>query len=192
MSEFQKLSKEEQMAFLINAYNAFTVQLILDHYPVASIRDIGGRVLRMLNKPWDIAFFSLLDGKIRTIDPIEHEYLRPHYKDYRIHAAVNCASASCPALLNEAFTGERLQQQLDRQMKRWLEDTSKNRVDHSNKTIYLSKIMDWYSKDFEEWGGGIRKVMVRHAPQLYEKAVKDRYQIRYLKYSWDLNDHKSN
>lgn len=142
LAEFEKWQDNQKKAFLINAYNALTVKLILDNYPVKSIKKIGG----LFSKPWRIEFFSLLDGKIKALDPIEHEWLRPKYKDFRIHAAVNCASFSCPPLRNEAFTSDKLDAQLDSQMKSWLADSGRNRI--SKHKFEISKIFDWYKDDF--------------------------------------------
>lgn len=184
--DYEKLSRNQKMAFLINAYNALTVKLIIENYPVQSIKDIGG----IFTKPWSIKFFNLLDGSIRSIDPIEHDYLRPNFQDYRIHAAVNCASKSCPVLRNEPFSADRLDQQLDEQMTQWLSDESRNRVDTSSKTIFLSKIFDWYEKDFETWGGGISKVLIKHCPQIFQSALEKGFRIKYLDYDWSLNEPK--
>jgi hypothetical protein len=172
------------MAFLINAYNALTVKLIVDHYPVKSIKDTG----TIFTKPWSIKFFDLLDGTIKSLDPLEHEYLRPKFSDYRIHAAVNCASKSCPELRKEAFVSEKLDAQLDDQMAKWLTDPHRNRVDHEGKTIFLSKIFDWYGKDFESTKGGITAILFKHAPELYKDAVARGYVIKFLDYDWSLNE----
>lgn len=182
--EYGTFSRSEQMAFLINAYNAMTVKLIIDHYPVKSIKDIGG----LFKKPWSIEFFKLLGGAIRSIDPIEHEYLRPKFKDYRIHAAVNCASKSCPELRREAFVPERLDAQLDEQMHSWLTDTSRNKVEPAQKTIWVSQIFDWYEEDFEAWGSGVTKVLIKHAPSIYKSPAAAGYKIKYLDYDWNLNE----
>lgn len=181
---YEGFSRAQKMAFLINAYNALTVKLIIDHYPVKSIKDTG----TLFTKPWSIKFFDLLDGAIKSLDPIEHEYLRPKFSDYRIHAAVNCASKSCPELREEAFIAEKLDAQLDDQMNRWLSDPSRNRVDHAGKTIFLSKIFDWYGKDFESDKVGITAVLVRHAPGQYKDAVARGYTIKFLGYDWGLNE----
>jgi len=167
----------QQQAFLINAYNAFTVRLILDNYPVKSIKKIGG----LFTKPWSVKFFKLLGGEIQALDPIEHEWLRPKFKDYRIHAAVNCASYSCPPLRRTAFTAAGLSIQLDEQMKIWLSDPERNQL--GGEPLKLSKIFDWYGKDFEQWGGGVLKVVAKHAPQ--PPAGKN---IKFLDYNWDLNE----
>ena len=122
-NDYKKWSREQQMAFLINSYNAFTVKLIIDKYPVESIRDIGS----FFSKPWSLQFFTFL-GKEMSLDPIEHEMLRPVFKDYRIHGAVNCASVSCPVLAKKAFTPQNLDDLLDQQMRLWINDPSRNQV----------------------------------------------------------------
>ena len=185
-SEYQSWSRHEQMAFLINAYNAFTIQLIIDHYPVKSIRKIGG----FFSGPWKKEFFSILDGELKSLDPIEHDVLRPEFKDYRIHAAVNCASISCPPLRNEAFTGARLDEQLDDQMRQWFADPGRNRFALESGEIELSRIFDWYEKDFDKWGGGIIIVLQRYAPDEVKELLKNDPDIDYLKYNWSLNEYR--
>ena len=117
--EFEGWNPQEKQALLINAYNALTIKLVLDHYPVTSIRSIGS----FFSKPWSIKFFKLLGGQIQTLDAIEHGYLRPNFKDFRLHAALNCASLSCPSLRDEAYIPRKLNQQLDEQMRMWLSDS---------------------------------------------------------------------
>ena len=179
--EYDQWSDHNKMAYLINAYNALTVQLIIDHHPTESIRKIGG----FFSGPWKKEFFSILDGTLTSLDPIEHDVLRPEFKDYRIHAAVNCASISCPPLRNEAFVGERLDAQLDDQMRQWLADETRNRF--SDNEIELSKIFDWYGKDFVKWGGGINNVLKKYGPEAAIRAVENDSDIDYLKYDWGLN-----
>lgn len=185
-TEFNKWSKNDKKAFLINAYNALTVKLILDHYPVKSIKKIGG----FFSKPWSLEFFSLLDGKIKSLDPIEHKWLRPIYKDYRIHAAVNCASFSCPPLRHEAFQGSKLDAQLDDQMKAWLQDKTRNQLDPAHKVFKVSKIFDWYKKDFDAWGGGVVAVINHYMNPPVSRDVAKEIEIQYLDYNWDLNEAK--
>ena len=117
-AEFERWSREQQMAFLVNAYNAFTVELILTRWPdLKSIKDLGS----LLQSPWKKKFFVLL-GEERHLDWIEHEQLRPRYQDPRVHAAVNCASIGCPALRPEAFVAPRLDAQFDDGMQRFMSD----------------------------------------------------------------------
>lgn len=173
----------QKKAFLINAYNALTLKLIINHYPVKSIKDIGS----LFTKPWSIKFFKLLGGKIQALDPLEHDVLRASFKDYRIHAAVNCASISCPALRGEAYTASKLEAQLDEQMRLWLADPSRNQIDPARKEQKLSKIFDWYGQDFIKWGGGITSVLKRHSPNSSWTALGDDIKIKYLDYDWRLN-----
>ena len=184
--DYEGYTKSQKMAFLINAYNALTIKLIIDKYPVKTIKDIGG----FFTKPWSVEFFSLLDGKIKSLDPIEHKWLRPNFKDFRIHAAVNCASISCPPLRNEAFVAERLDQQLDGQMRAWLGDKTRNQISSSKKTWKVSKIFDWYESDFKKWGGGVAKSIAKYmkAPPA-DKALED-IDIEYMDYNWNLNEAK--
>lgn len=182
--EYQKFSKEQQMSFLINAYNAFTVKLIVDHYPVKSIKDIGG----FFTKPWRVKFFSLLGGEIKSLDPIEHEWLRPKFKDYRIHAAVNCASISCPLLRKEAFIAKNLNSQLDEQMKTWISDSNRNNLNFGTHIFRLSKIFDWYEDDFKDWGGGVLNILFKHSGRKLPPSYVETTKIFYLDYDWGLNE----
>lgn len=184
--QYDAWSEQEKMAFLINAYNAFTIKLIIANYPVKSIKDIGG----FFTKPWSVEFFSLLDGTIKSLDPIEHKVLRPEFKDYRIHAAVNCASVSCPPLRRSAFTSKDLDAQLDEQMREWLADDSRNSWSGPKKQIRVSKIFDWYEEDFEQWGGGVKKVLMKYAPSDAKERIKSADDIDYLDYNWKLNESK--
>lgn len=183
-ADYKSWQAPQQKAFLINAYNALTVKLIIDHYPITSIKKIGG----FMAKPWTVKFFSLLGGKIVKLDPIEHDYLRPEFKDYRIHAAVNCASKSCPILRGEAYVPEKLEAQLDEQMKLWLNDTSRNSFDETSGVIKISRIFDWYEKDFDRWGGGVREVLRRYGPPSALKAIDKKGKIEYQDYDWSLNE----
>ncbi len=142
-----------------------------------------------MKKPWSIEFFSILEGKIKSLDPIEHAWLRPQFKDYRIHAAVNCASLSCPLLRNEAFSAERLDHQLDEQMTAWLDDKTRNQCDLSTGTASISQIFDWYEDDFLDWGGGVQQVFKKHSLGSCAKVIGSakKKQWKYLSYDWNLN-----
>ena len=184
-TQYKELSRNDKMAFLINSYNALTIKLILDNYPTKSIKSIGG----FFKKPWDIEFFSLLDGKLKSLDPIEHKFLRPVFKDYRVHAAVNCASVSCPNLRHEAFVADRLDSQLDEQMRLWLADNTKNNFGGDQK-IEISKIFDWYKDDFTQSGGGVLEVLKKYAPDNVKEKLAKNPSISYLDYNWNLNESK--
>ena len=190
---FNAFSKPQQMAFLINAYNAFTVALILTRYPkLASIRDLG----TLLSNPWKPKFISLL-GTEMSLDNIEHDTLRVkgRYDDPRIHFAVNCASIGCPMLREEAFVGDRLEAQLDEQTLRFMSDRSRNR--YADGKLQLSKIFDWYGDDFKQGHKGITSLgafAARYAnpladtPADRERIKAQGLEIGFLDYDWKLND----
>lgn len=190
-SDYEQWSEKQQLAFLINAYNAFTVKLIVDHWPVTSIRDIGG----WFRNPWKIDFFTLL-GEQRYLDWIEHEVIRQPgvFNEPRIHFAVNCAAIGCPALRPEAYVGERLNSQLEDQTRRFLSDKSRNRIDGD--VLRLSPIFKWYREDFERgWQGvdSLAEFLLPHAQTLgFPPSDKDgqpikHLEIRFLDYDWRLN-----
>lgn len=205
---FDSWPEADQLAFLINAYNAYTIDLILTAYPkIDSIRDLGG----FFSSPWKKDIAPLL-GKTRTLDEIEHALIRGQnervkgYNEPRIHFAVNCASIGCPALREEAYSGESLDSQLDAQTKRFLADTSRNRMDGN--TLKLSRIFDWYSEDFENnavresepWQGA-QSVNTENLSQfllLYKDALnlsaqqeslleQESAELEFLDYDWALN-----
>ena len=189
--QFNGFSKEQQMAFLINAYNAFTVEAILLKYPdLKSIKDLGlfGR------GPWKNEFFSLLGAK-RHLDWIEHDQLRPKYAEPRVHAAVNCASIGCPALFPDAFTAPRMDTMLEDGMRRFIGDSTRNRFEGGK--LQVSNIFKWFKEDFEKGNKGFSKVedvFVKYA-DLVTTDEAARTQIRaktiaieYLDYDWKLND----
>ena len=147
-AEFNAWSKAQQMAFLINAYNGYTLELILQNYPVKSIKDIGGT----FDNRWKRKFFKLL-GQDFYLDKIEHEMLRKAgvYNEVRVHYAANCASIGCPALREEAYTADRLDKQLEEQAVRFLSDRSRNR--YKNGKLEVSMIFKWFDTD---WSSGYK------------------------------------
>lgn len=191
-SEFDAWNKEKQLAFLINAYNAWTVELILTKYPdLESIKDLGS----LFKSPWDKEFIPLL-GKTVSLNDIEHGLIRgsDRYNDPRIHFAVNCASIGCPALLEEAYTSDKLEQQLTSQTKRFLTDTSRNYF--KGNTLYLSSIFKWYGEDFEKGyrdANSVQSFIASYADLLkldktqQVKLGKQDFKVKYLDYNWDLN-----
>lgn len=191
-ADFDGWPQNRQLAFLINAYNAFTLKLIIDHYPVNSIRDIGG----FWQGPWDMRFFTLL-GEERTLDELEHEMIREPgvYNEPRIHFAVNCAAIGCPALRPEPYTGERLDRQLADGTHRFLRDRSRNR--YRDGRLEVSRIFKWYREDFQRGWQGIDRLDefflgYRDALDLDADAVKrlrdSDMDYRFLDYDWRLND----
>ncbi len=189
--EYVKWSLLDQQAFLINAYNAYTVELVLTRYPdLTSIKDIGG----VFSSPWKKTFFSLL-GEKRSLDDVEHTLLRgdKRYKEPRIHFAVNCASIGCPALRDEAFTGAKLGSQLEDQTIRFLSDKSRNRFNLKSGQYFISKIFDWYGEDFEKHAGGVNAFLLRYSNKTGLSQAdmayiqKNRLKIDFLDYDWSLN-----
>jgi hypothetical protein len=178
----QGWTRAEQMAYWINAYNAYTVQLIVRNYPTESIKDIK-RGLAFVNSVWDIKFIKI-QGFTYDLNNIEHNILRPVFKDARIHAAVNCASYSCPKLLNEAYTAERLEKQLDSSMRSFVNDPLRNQI--TAEKAKISEIFKWFKGDFERDAGSVRAYLNRYA----DTKLTDKTDLSYLDYLWSLNDAK--
>ncbi|KAA3620896.1 MAG: DUF547 domain-containing protein [Flavobacterium sp.] len=163
---------EELLAYYINTYNAYTVKLILDNYPVKSIKDISG--------PWTSAIVPIGD-KTLSLGGIENGILRK-MNEPRIHFAINCASISCPKLLNEAFTASKIEDQLDRATKEFI-NSDKNDINGSN--AKLSSIFDWYRKDFIVHGEvDVISYINRYTTQRINKTAS----ITYKNYNWNLNE----
>jgi hypothetical protein len=174
-------SQAEQMAYWINAYNAYTIRLVLDHYPVQSIKDIGSKIqIPLVNTPWAAKFFSI-GGEKMSLDHVEHDILRKQYNDPRVHFALVCASLSCPRLRPEAYTAARLNQQLDEQGRDFLNNPAKNQVGKTQ--ARLSRYFDWYRSDWEQNGQSVAKWVNRYAATKMDANAP----ISYLDYNWSLN-----
>ena len=173
-------SSAERLAYWINAYNAFTLKLVLDHYPVASIKDIKNGV-PFVNTVWDIKFIKI-EGQTYDLNNIEHGIIRKRFNDPRIHFAVNCASFSCPKLRNEAFTADRLNEQLDDQARYFVNNKDKNII--TSDGAQLSKIFLWYGSDFKKNGSTVRAFINKYTDEEIAKDTK----ISYLDYKWNLNE----
>jgi hypothetical protein len=175
------LSRNEQFAFYVNAYNAWTIKLILSAYPgIKSIKDLGS----LFRSPWKKKI-ARIDGDVITLDNIEHDILRPRFKDPRIHFAVNCASKGCPPLRSEPYQGDVLNQQLDEMTESFINDSKHNRLEGN--TLYVSSIFKWYSEDFN---GDIVGFFVKYATgNLKAKLEQHRKEIKveFLDYDWSLN-----
>lgn len=164
-------SRNEKLAYWINAYNAFTVKLIVKNYPVSSIRDLHN------GNPWKVEWIEL-GGKTHTLDNIEHDIIRPKFNDPRIHFAVNCAAHSCPPLHNRAYTAGRLDQQLDQQTRQFINNPKYNQL--SPDRIVLSKIFEWYAQDFDN--------LIDFLNQYAEVEITEDAKVAYMEYSWKLNE----
>lgn len=177
-----KWTKNEQMAYWINAYNAYTIRLILDNYPVKSIKDIGPKnQIPFVNTPWAKKFFTI-GGAKTSLDNIEHGTLRKKYDDPRIHFALVCASISCPRLRNEAFTAAKLESQLDDQGRDFLNNTTKNKV--AKDAAQLSNYFNWYKGDWTDNGQSVEKWVNKYSTTKITSGTK----ISYLDYNWNLNE----
>jgi hypothetical protein len=186
--EFAAWTREQQIAFLVNAYNAAMVEKVLGRYPrLGSVWDLG----RIFSNPFKDRFIGLFGAQV-ALDDIEHEYLRKRYGDSRVHFALNCASVGCPMLRPEAYVGERLGEQLDDQATRFLSDRSRNRFagGASGARLEVSKIFDWYKEDFQP----LPAYFARHAKLLSDdpaeqaRIAQGALPIVFLDYDWALND----
>lgn len=187
-AEFSRFSEPQKLAFLINAYNALTIKLILDHYPVKSIKDIGS----FLKSAWKIKFFTLLEEK-KHLDNIEHDLIRKSFNEPRIHFALVCASNGCPALRPEAFTADELEKQLEEATRNFLNDKARNRYSQATNKLELSSIFKWYGEDFSKKHGSVETfVATRITENPKEQAAirSKKASISYLDYDWSLNDEK--
>jgi Protein of unknown function, DUF547 len=174
-------SENEKLAYWINAYNAFTIQLILDNSDndLKSIKDIGDKIkIPFVNTPWDVKFINI-GGKKMDLNNIEHGIIRKQFKEPRIHFALVCAAKSCPPLRNEAFTAERLNEQLNNQAEKFINDATKNKISKSGASI--SKIFDWYGIDFKPTP--IIDILNKYSKTKLDSKAK----ISYATYDWSLN-----
>jgi len=172
--EYEKWDANDKLAFLINLYNAATLKLIIDNYPVKSIKEIGG----IFFSPWKKKFITLFGKKV-SLDFLEHQVIRKEFHEPRIHFALVCASKGCPPLRNEAYKGELLDNQLSEQTKQYLSSPRGLIIDKKKKLAYLSAIFKWYKEDFEDLIGFIKK---------YSGVDISYYKIKWLKYDWSLNE----
>jgi len=182
--DYTRWSRAQRLAFWIDAYNAFTVKLVVDHYPIASIRKIGwlpGAAFRE-------AFIPMpeLKGGSVSLDDIENGTLRADFREPRIHFALVCASRSCPMLRGEAYRAADLDRQLDDQARAFLADPTKNRFDATTNTLYLSSIFKWFRPDFEAAAGSLPAYVGRYLSD--PRATAPGVRIEFLDYDWSLND----
>ncbi|MBW1296881.1 DUF547 domain-containing protein [Aquimarina litoralis] len=165
-------TKNEKLAYWFNLYNAATIRLVANTYPVKSIKDINS------GKPWDKKFIKS-GSKVYSLNQIENTIVRPNYNEPRLHVAFNCAAVSCPKLLKGAFFPSKLNYQLEKLSKNWINDTSKNKI-QSDKVV-ISKIFEWYAVDFKK---GVIPFINTYATTKAKESAK----IQYLEYNWNLND----
>lgn len=173
-ANYNSWSKNKQLAFWINVYNAHTIKLITDNYPVSSITKIKG------GKPWDYKFIKLGD-KTYTLNQVENEIIRPKFNEPRIHFAVNCAAKSCPKLMNKAWTEDNLNSSLTTQTKAFLANSTENQL--SAKQVKLSKIFEWYNTDFTKNGS-----LISFINKYSSISVNENAKVSYNEYNWELNE----
>ena len=168
-------SNNKKRAFWINAYNAYTIKLILENYPLKSIMDIKQKG----KTAWKIPF-AKVGGKTYTLDHIEHEILRKKLFDPKIHVGVNCASGSCPKLGNVAFTEDNIDAELTKLMKAFVNDVTRNKI--TKKKVQISEIFNWFKGDFTKNGS-----VIDYLNKYSNTEIKSNAKISYLKYDWSLN-----
>ena len=177
-------TQTDRLAYWLNAYNAFTVQRIIRSYPVKSIKDLGGDKI-FVNTPWDQPFLKLADTRY-SLNDIEHRIIRKKFDDNRIHVALVCAAMSCPRLRNEAYTGPRLNEQLDAQGRDFVNNPAKNRLTPADKP-QVSSIFNFYPQDFSKNGStSVQDFINRYATQ----KIKPDAPLTYLPYDWSLNEQR--
>ena len=204
--EFAGWSEPDRIAYLINAYNAVMLKIVIDHYPIEPAgfftlkrHAYPNNSVRQIEGVFDGIRHTVAGGAL-TLDDIEHARLRANYSEPRIHFALVCAAASCPPLRGEAYTGQRLDAQLDDQGQAFMNDPRVNRVDREGGVVYLSKIFDWFGEDFAvfapdtgyhgaEATRGVLAFVSRYLPGSDARYLRDGdYEVEFLDYDWTLND----
>jgi len=192
-SKFQTFSREQKFAYLINGYNAFTIELILRNYPLKSIKKIGG----FLSSPWSIEFVKMRGVEV-SLDTVEHKWIRKEgkFKDPRAHFALNCASIGCPALRPEAFLASKLDAQLEEATIQFLKDEQRNKWDSKKKQLEVSSIFKWFREDFSSANSSFKDLhefFLRYSKLVWKEvdgisALIPNADIDFLDYDWNLND----
>lgn len=177
----ERLPRNHRFAFYINAYNAWTIKLILSGYPgVESIKDLGS----LFSSPWKKKICRI-NGKVLSLDEIEHGILRPRFKDPRVHFAVNCASKGCPKLISMPYDGDRLESQLNEVARAFVNNRKKNYI--NGNTLYVSSIFKWFAEDFDH---DIPAFFVKYSDVELKKQLLQKsgnIKVKYLDYDWSLN-----
>jgi hypothetical protein len=182
-AEFKAWTPPQQVAFLINLYNASTLQLVADHYPVKSIKKIGG----LFGNPWKLEVVRVWGRRI-SLDEVEHGLLRARYAEPRVHFALVCGAKSCPPLRGEPYIADQLDAQLTDQGRRFLQQTAKNRVDADSQTLWLSPIFQWYAGDFIKDGQTIESFVASYFGEKDASRIRaGGLKVKYTDYDWSLN-----
>ena len=190
-----KLNRNEKLAFWINAYNAFTLQIVTANYPIESITDLntGGKIIAYLlgDTVWDKEFITI-NNKKYSLNDIEHKILRK-MNEPRIHFAIVCASISCPELLNEAFESKTLEKQLELQTINFINDDSRNDFDLKKRQANISEIFNWFDDDFGDSDENVLIFISKYVPENISQDIKSNvteWDISYKEYNWNLNELK--
>lgn len=189
------LNRNQKLAFWINAYNAFTIEIVRDNYPIESITDLhtGGKVIGYLlgKTVWDKEFITI-NNKKYSLNDIEHKILRK-MGEPRIHFAIVCASISCPELLNEAYVADKIDTQLENQTRKFINDKTRNHFDLKNRKAYISEIFNWFGEDFGKSDENILRFIANYVPDNISKDIKSNisnWDISFNDYNWNLNELK--
>ena len=190
-TEYQSWPKEQQLAFWINAYNGWFLQIVIDRYPIRGRRLIGAlypeNSVQRIVGIWD-NIKTQAAGRTVSLNDIEHKIIRPIFKEPRIHFAIVCASVGCPALRSEPLLPQGLSEQLDDATRRFVNDPNKVRWNAKSKKLELSPIFDWFADDFKNTGGAVAFVQ-RYASEHLAAVLKSQtVRVQYLDYDWSLND----
>lgn len=180
-----KYNRDEQLAYWINLYNALMVQVVLNHYPVKSPRDIDISPGWFSDGPWGLDIVQV-EGQRLSLDDIEHRIIRPIWQDPRVHYAVNCAAISCPDLRTEAYTGPAIDAQLDDQARVYINDPRGVSIEHNKVTV--SKIYDWYIDDFGGTESAVMSHLIKYAEPRLAAQLARIGKISDVAYNWALND----
>jgi len=178
-------SEDEKLAYWINVYNAFTVKLIIDNYPLASIKDLNPTLsIPTVNTVWTKESFKI-GGEDFSLDRVEHKILRAEFEEPRIHFAINCASFSCPVLRPEAFKAEKIEAQLTEQARSFINDPQRNKI--TKNAVELSKIFSWFGGDFKK-----RQTLIQFLNKYSKVKIDENAEVDFMDYQWSLNDASKN
>ncbi len=172
-------TRDQQLAYWLNAYNAYTIKLMLEHWPVGSIKDIK-KGIGFVNSVWDIEWINI-QGTVYSLNNLEHGIIRPKFHDQRVHMAANCASVSCPQMRNKAYTAENLNDELDEQARLFFK-SFRNDLSDLNKPV-ISPIFKWYGSDFEWNKSSLKEFVEKHG----EVTLPDGYKFEFMDYNWSTN-----
>lgn len=183
------LGDSDRLAFWLNVYNAYTLKLIINNYPIKSIRQAAnGPFIPKINTPWEVDLVKV-GGKVYDLDHVEHKVIRKEFDDARVHFALVCAAMSCPKLRLESYRGDILDQQLHDQGVDFLNSNNKNRIEKDGTQIRVSKIFKWFKGDFAKDGRTVQQFVAEfYEGELAEALSQNKLKVKYTSYDWSLND----